>query len=66
MSDTLTRPAPKLRVRVWFGEHTIADQTFEAEMALRYAAAMERRFPGLKVSKDRVLLGGNSGTAPMG
>jgi hypothetical protein len=42
------------RVRVWFGEHVIADHTAEPALAQRYAAAMERRFAGLRVTIDDV------------
>lgn len=54
------RPESKHRIRVWFGEHVIADQTFDAEHAARYAAAMDRRFPGLKITDDLVPLLGNT------
>jgi len=40
------------RVRVWFGAHVIADYTAEEDAAVRYAAAMERRFAGLRVTND--------------
>lgn len=42
------------RVRVWFGPHPIADKTGSAEVAADYADAMERRFPGLRVTNDAV------------
>jgi hypothetical protein len=53
-------PAPQLnavrverrRVRVWFGDHVVADYRAEAELAERYAAAMSRRFAGLRVTSD--------------
>ncbi|HEY0687785.1 MAG TPA: hypothetical protein VGD71_01995 [Kribbella sp.] len=38
------------RVRVWFGEHIIAEYTAEPEPALRYQAAMNRRFASLRVT----------------
>ncbi len=38
------------RVRVWFGEHVIADYTAEPATALRYQAAMTRRFASLRVT----------------
>ncbi|HEY3559702.1 MAG TPA: hypothetical protein VGL05_19670 [Kribbella sp.] len=43
-------------VQVWFGSHVIADYTAEPELADRYAAAMGRRFAGLKVTNDPVPL----------
>ena len=42
------------RVRVWFGEHVIADYVAEPERAARYAVAMDRRFAGLKITNDPV------------
>jgi hypothetical protein len=38
------------RVRVWFGEHVIADYTAEPVQAIRYQAAMTRRFYSLRVT----------------
>ncbi|MGZ0152793.1 hypothetical protein ACXJJ3_37445 [Kribbella sp. WER1] len=38
------------RVRVWFGDHVVADYRAEAELAERYAEAMSRRFAGLRVT----------------
>ncbi|TCC46546.1 hypothetical protein E0H75_26155 [Kribbella capetownensis] len=38
------------RVRVWFGEHVIADYTAEPAKALRYQAGMTRRFASLRVT----------------
>jgi hypothetical protein len=37
-------------VRVWFGEHVIAEYTAEPETAIRYQAAMTRRFASLRVT----------------
>ena len=39
-------------IRVWFGEHVLADYTAEPEIAAEYAAAMSRRFMGLRVTSD--------------
>jgi hypothetical protein len=39
-------------VRVWFGEHVIADYRAEPDLAERYAHAMSRRFAGLRVTND--------------
>lgn len=44
----------RCRVRVWFGKYPIADYTATPDLADRYAAAMGRRFAGLKVTKDPV------------
>ncbi|MEV6283376.1 hypothetical protein [Kribbella sp. NPDC051770] len=41
-------------VRVWFGNHVIADYRAEATLAERYAKAMERRFAGLQVTNEAV------------
>jgi hypothetical protein len=38
------------RVRVWFGEHIIAEYTAEPQTAMRYHAAMTRRFASLQVT----------------
>jgi hypothetical protein len=42
------------RVRVWFGNHVIADYRAEADLAERYVAAMSRRFTGLRITNDPV------------
>jgi hypothetical protein len=42
------------RVRVWFGDHVVADYRAEAELADRYAEAMSRRFAGLRVTSDPI------------
>lgn len=44
--------APQVRVRVWFGEHAIADYKAIPELAESYADAMSRRFAGLRVTRD--------------
>ena len=38
------------RVRVWFGEHVIADYTAEPAKAIRYQACMTRRFASLHIT----------------
>jgi hypothetical protein len=48
----MTATAERRRVRVWFGEHVIADYNAEPALAERYAAAMQRRFAGLRVTND--------------
>ena len=42
------------RVRVWFGEHVIADYTAEPAKALRYQAGMTRRFASLRITIEPV------------
>jgi hypothetical protein len=47
MTALAEAPLPTDRcVRVWFGEHIIAEYTAEPETAIRYQAAMTRRFAG--------------------
>ena len=53
MSDHPAGPQRR-RVRVWFGDHVVADYRAEAELADRYAAAMSRRFAGLRVTSEPV------------
>lgn len=45
-------PDQRCRVRVWFGEHPIADYTAGSALAARYESAMRRRFAGLRVTND--------------
>jgi hypothetical protein len=45
---------PRCRVRVWFGQHVMCSYTADQIAAQRYAAAMARRFPGLRVSVDEL------------
>ena len=42
------------RVRVWFGQHVIADYRAEPALAERYAHVMSRRFAGLRVTNDPI------------
>ena len=46
----MTSRQHRRRVRVWFGEHVIAQYVAEAPLAARYEQAMRRRFAGLKVT----------------
>jgi hypothetical protein len=39
---------------VWFGDHVVADYRAEPELAERYAAAMARRYAGLRVTNDPI------------
>jgi len=48
----MTSRQHRRRVRVWFGEHVIAQYVAEASLAARYEQAMRRRFAGLKVTND--------------
>jgi hypothetical protein len=51
------------RVRVWFGDHPIADYTAEQELAARYAAAMKSRFGDLPITTEPVLANPQGATA---
>jgi hypothetical protein len=48
----ITSRQHRRRVRVWFGEHVIAQYVAEAPLAARYEQAMRRRFAGLRVTND--------------
>jgi hypothetical protein len=51
MTTVVETPLPsRQRVRVWFGEHVIADHTAEPAAAVEYHAAMTRRFAALRVT----------------
>ncbi|GAB3823894.1 hypothetical protein HDA39_007570 [Kribbella italica] len=51
MTTLAEAPLPTDRcVRVWFGEHVIAEYTDEPVAALRHQAAMTRRFASLRVT----------------
>ncbi|MEV0793857.1 hypothetical protein [Kribbella sp. NPDC050459] len=43
------------RVRVWFGEHLIADYVSDPESATAYEVAMSRRFVSLRETNDPAL-----------
>lgn len=45
-------------VRVWFGEHVIAQYSGDREHAEHYVRGMTRRFPGLKITDEVVPLTG--------
>jgi predicted transcriptional regulator len=49
-----TTTLERRRVRVWFGQHAIADQTKEAKEAAAYEEGMRRRFKGLRVTSEPV------------
>lgn len=40
------------RIRVWFGDHVIADYRAAPELAERYVAAMKDRFAGLRITNE--------------
>ena len=42
------------RVRVWFGQHIIADYTAEPAKAIRYQAGMTRRFASLRITIEPI------------
>jgi hypothetical protein len=42
------------RVRVWFGSHVIAELIGVPAAAERYAAAMDRRFGGLRITNEPI------------
>lgn len=52
MSTAAIETSQRRHVRVWFGEHVIADYRAEPDLAERYAHAMSRRFAGLRVTND--------------
>lgn len=55
MSDQVPEGADaRRRVRVWFGQHVIAELIAVPAAAERYAAAMDRRFGGLRITNDPV------------
>lgn len=56
MTTSQPSTAERRRVRVWFGQHVIADYSADPEHAERYAAAMDRRFAGLRITNDPVPL----------
>jgi hypothetical protein len=41
-------------IQVWFGSHVIASYKAEPAAAERYAAAMDRRFAGLRITNELV------------
>jgi hypothetical protein len=54
MSQVAEKTSERRHVRVWFGEHVIAEYVAEPPSAERYAAAMDRKFAGLKITTDVV------------
>lgn len=54
MSQQVAERVEQRHVRVWFGEHVIAQYVADAALAQRYAEAMDRRYAGLKITNDPV------------
>lgn len=54
----------RCRVRVWFGEQVLCQYSAPRPQAERYAAAMRRRFLGLRVTVEAVVKD-SSGEAPL-
>ncbi|MFC0624273.1 hypothetical protein [Kribbella deserti] len=54
MDELAGSPTSHRRVRVWFGDHPIADHVAEPLQAARYEAAMRRRFACCRVTNDPV------------
>ena len=54
MAATRAPQRHQVRVRVWFGSHVIADYRADAGLADRYAAAMGRRFAGLRITYEPI------------
>jgi hypothetical protein len=52
VSTAAIETSQRRHVRVWFGEHVIADYRADPDLAERYAHAMSRRFAGLRVTND--------------
>jgi hypothetical protein len=48
------------QIWVWFGEHLLAQYTADAEVATRYAVAMNRRYCGVLVTTEPI----GPGSAP--
>jgi hypothetical protein len=51
-TEQVAADAQQRRVRVWFGRHVIAQLIAGPAAADRYAAAMDRRFGGLRITND--------------
>ncbi|GAA1711567.1 hypothetical protein GCM10009745_69580 [Kribbella yunnanensis] len=47
-------PPTERRVRVWFGEHLIAEHVGNAVDAADYEAGMRRRFASLRVTNELI------------
>lgn len=54
MTAQSTPPQRQRRVRVWFGEHAIAEYVGLEPNAARYAQAMSRRFASLRIASEVV------------
>lgn len=52
--STFTSPDSRDHVQVWFGVFPIASYSAEPALAARYAGAMRRRFPSLRVTHEPI------------
>jgi hypothetical protein len=52
MTTAAAETVPRRKVKVWFGEHVIAQYVAEPALAQRYEQAMKRRFAGLRVTNE--------------
>lgn len=59
------QPVTDQVVRVWFGDHKIAEYAAEPVTAQRYAEAMKRRFAGLRVTIDPPSVQASARPAPV-
>jgi hypothetical protein len=57
--QALLTPDPRYRVQVLYGEVPIAEYAAEPALAARYAAAMKRRFPCLRVTCTPIEIAGD-------
>jgi hypothetical protein len=55
-------PVAEHRVRVWFGQHVVAEYVAAAQFAEEYAEAIGRRYAGLRVTVETQL--GQPGVSP--
>lgn len=56
LAGSPTAPTSHRRVRVWFGDHPIADHVAEPLQAERYEEAMRRRFACCRVTNDPAVM----------
>jgi hypothetical protein len=54
---TATGAVTRRLVRVWFGQHVLAEYQADAALAARYAAAMGRTFTGVTITTTPVASG---------
>jgi len=51
---TLSASESRDNIQVWFGDVPIANYSAEPALAARYANAMRRRFPSLRVTRSPI------------